>query len=182
MSDVLISETGCRVIKTCVYSDNRGYFTELYRSDMILPRFKQDNVSFSRAGVVRGMHFQKNNPQGKLVRVLSGFVIDVAIDLRVDSKSFGHAEQFILKPDTISVYIPPGFAHGFWAKEDSVFHYKCTEFYDPQSDGGINPLDDHFDFPWVDEPVIISDKDRQLPLWDYKSEFRKSRYDRKKGV
>lgn len=167
------SRTGCLVIPTRVYEDERGWFTECHRKAWDLPEFVQDNCSSSRPGVVRGLHFQTRNPQGKLVRCLAGQILDVALDLRMGSPTYGQWEMFQLHPEGDSVYIPPGFAHGFIAIDRSILFYKCTTEYDGASDGGINPLDLSLRLPWAARsPLILSDKDRALPmLREFKSPF-----------
>lgn len=168
------SETGCIIFPIQIFRDSRGSFSEVFRDVDFGLDFKQDNVSVSFENVVRGMHFQTKNPQGKLVRVLSGEVTDAVIDLRIGSPSYGKMEVFKLKPDDYALFVPPGFAHGFWAHETSVFFYKCTEIYDKESDGGINPLDPDYDFPWkrIIPYLNISEKDRALPyLRDFQSPF-----------
>lgn len=165
------------MIKIKAFTDDRGFFTEAYKkSDYgMLPDFVQDNVSFSVKGTIRGMHFQRSNPQGKLIRVLSGRAIDCVVDLRKKSRTFGQTETFVLEPTTHAVYIPPGFAHGFWAYCDTVFHYKCTTEYDAASDGGISPIDPDMNYPWeLDQSsdLIISSKDKTLPLFrDFDTPF-----------
>lgn len=167
MQNVEVSKTGCLVFKTQKFDDERGYFTEIFKQSLHDVQFKQDNLSFSNEGTVRGMHFQKKNPQGKFVRLISGMIVDVVIDLRHASPTFGEMETFQLiaqAQDDNALYIPPGFAHGFMAMSNSILLYKCTTEYDPQSDGGINPLDPHFDFPWKGEDnLLISNKDKALP-------------------
>lgn len=125
--------------------------------------FVQDNHSFSKKGVIRGLHFQLKYPQGKLVRVISGKVFDVAVDLRVDSPTFG--KWFGVKlteGDGLQFYIPPGFAHGFISLEENThFFYKCTEFYHPEDDFGIIWNDPELNITWhLDEVenIIVSEK------------------------
>lgn len=172
MSDVEWSKTGCLVVKTNKFEDERGYFTEIFKQTQYQSTFVQDNLSYSLEGVVRGMHFQTKYPQGKLVRCIQGMIIDVVIDLRKHSPTYGMMEEFSLiahAKDDIAVLVPPGFAHGFMALADSILFYKCTQEYDHYSDGGINPMDPHFPFPWKKEQgLIISEKDQKLPLF---SEF-----------
>ena len=130
--------------------------------------FVQDNHSMSKKGVLRGLHFQLKHPQGKLVRVISGRVFDVVVDLRLSSSSFGKWYGVELSGDNgLQFYIPPNFAHGFLTLEDNTsFLYKCTEFYYPDDELGIiwNDLDlnIHWSLDQVSE-VIISEKDRKLP-------------------
>jgi dTDP-4-dehydrorhamnose 3,5-epimerase len=170
------SLTGCVVFKNKWFGDERGYFLEAYkRSEFSIPPIKQTNVSKSSKNVIRGLHFQSNRPQGKLVRSLHGSILDVVVDLRAGSKTYGKAESFLLTPEGISVYVPPGYAHGFWALDDECFfHYGCTEEYDKESDGGINPLDPDLCLPWRNNAhIILSEKDKKLPLLkEFKTPFR----------
>jgi dTDP-4-dehydrorhamnose 3,5-epimerase len=171
------SVTGCLVFKNKHFADKRGCFIEAYSKSgfEMIPEIVQTNVSVSHRNVVRGMHAQRHNPQGKLVRVLSGVALDVVVDARDGSPTFGKVEQFLLQPGGISVFIPPGFLHGFWAMTDEcVFHYGCTAEYDSKSDGGVNPLDDSLALPWNGcSDIIVSDKDKALPSFDdYVSEWR----------
>jgi len=167
------SLTGCFVTHSKTFKDERGSFTELYKR-CEYPMMRQVNVSSSQKNVVRGLHFQTTKSQGKLVRVLLGCVLDVVLDLRVGSQTFGKIECFLLKPEGVTVYIPPGFAHGFWALEDSIFHYSCTEEYHKESDTGICPLDDDLPLPWKNcSGLIISSKDKALPKFEqFQSPFR----------
>lgn len=168
-----LSELGCLMFKSNRFEDNRGSFyptynlrefNDLYRrfySNTNIVLFQQDNISFSKKNVVRGMHFQTKRPQGKLVRVLSGKVIDVVIDIRKNSKTFGKIECFSLSSIQDVLYVPEGFAHGFWALEDTLFGYKCTDEYDSTGEGGISPFDEEFNFPWlsVKDEIVVSPKD-----------------------
>ncbi len=160
---------GVYIVETGVFGDNRGYFMETYNYndfkaaglDMV---FVQDNQSSSRKGVLRGLHFQKIHPQGKLVRVIKGEVFDVAVDIRKDSKTFGKWMGVILnEKNKKQFYIPEGFAHGFLVLSDEAeFCYKCTDFYHPEDEGGIAWDDVEIGIEWpiegIDE-VILSDKD-----------------------
>ena len=153
-----------------VFEDDRGFFFESYNEELFrklsLPtNFVQDNQSFSIKGVVRGLHFQ-NAPfaQGKLVRVISGRVLDVAVDIRPDSPTFGKHEVFELRSDTNNMaYVPEGFAHGFVALEDSVFSYKCTNVYNKGAESGILWNDPDLGIDWGIENPIVSEKDLILP-------------------
>jgi dTDP-4-dehydrorhamnose 3,5-epimerase len=155
-----------------IFKDDRGVFFESYNeawfADKGLPiHFVQDNQSFSIKGVVRGLHFQ-NAPyaQGKLVRVISGSVMDVVVDVRPDSPTFGKHETFILKSELNNmVYVPEGFAHGFVALEDSVFSYKCTNLYHKESESGILWNDVDLGIDWGVENPIVSEKDMILPTF-----------------
>jgi len=171
------TEIGCVIYTDKIHSDERGAFLQSYQiksfsdeyrryySDTNMKLFTQDNISWSKKNVVRGMHFQKARPQGKLVRVLSGKVIDVVIDIRSESKTYGKSEWFLLNDPNRAIYIPEGMAHGFWALEDTIFSYKCTEDYMKDDECGINPLDEYFEWPWSKrmDDLIISPKDRALP-------------------
>ncbi|HAG16278.1 MAG TPA: dTDP-4-dehydrorhamnose 3,5-epimerase [Bacteroidales bacterium] len=169
------------IIKPNVYSDPRGYFFESYNKELFLSKgidqnFVQDNESKSMKGVLRGLHFQKPPfAQGKLVRVLKGAVLDVAVDLRKTSSTYGHWESIELTEDNKFMYwIPPGFAHGFLTLEDNtVFFYKCTNVYNKSSEGSIlwNDLDLKIDWGLGFEP-ILSDKDKIAPNFkDFCSPF-----------
>ena len=155
-----------------VFQDDRGFFFESYNEEVFrnlgLPtHFVQDNQSFSIKGVVRGLHFQ-NAPfaQGKLVRVISGRVLDVAVDIRPGSPTFGKHEVFELRSDTNNMaYIPEGFAHGFVALEDSVFSYKCTNVYNKGAESGLLWNDPDLGIDWGVENPIVSEKDIILPTF-----------------
>lgn len=162
-----------------VFGDARGHFFESYRQDLFaqngIPfQFVQDNQSFSTAGVLRGLHFQ-NSPfaQGKLVRVIIGKVIDIAVDIRPGSPTFGNYEKFILDATLQNmVYIPEGFAHGFAALEDSIFSYKCTNNYNKASEGGIIWNDPDLNIDWGIGNPNVSEKDLELP--NFKDLFSKN--------
>lgn len=155
-----------------VHTDQRGHFLESYNSaiDDYLNytglEFIQDNISVSKKGVLRGLHFQKKNPQGKLVTVIKGSAIDVLVDLRQKSKSFGKVHVFHLGDKERNIlWIPPGFAHGFQALDnDTIFFYKVTAKYEPEDEYSINPLDKTLSISWNSEiPLILSEKDRNSP-------------------
>jgi dTDP-4-dehydrorhamnose 3,5-epimerase len=155
-----------------VFEDDRGLFFESYSEGSFkklgLPtHFVQDNQSFSIKGVVRGLHFQKAPfAQGKLVRVISGKVLDVAVDIRPESPTFGKYEVFELRSDINNMaYVPEGFAHGFVALEDSVFSYKCTNVYHKESESGILWNDPELGIDWGVENPIVSEKDLILPTF-----------------
>ena len=162
---------GLYVIEPTVFKDERGYFVETYNQndmkeaglDMV---FVQDNQSMSTRGVLRGLHFQKQFPQGKLVRVVRGKVFDVAVDLRSDSKTYGKWFGVELSAEDIKqFYIPEGFAHGFLVLSDEAeFCYKCTDFYHPGDEGGLAWNDPEIGVEWpLEEGVdlIISEKDQK---------------------
>ncbi|MFR2776505.1 MAG: dTDP-4-dehydrorhamnose 3,5-epimerase [Anaerostipes sp.] len=162
---------GLYVIEPTVFRDERGYFVETYNQndmkeaglDMV---FVQDNQSMSTRGVLRGLHFQKQYPQGKLVRVVRGAVFDVAVDLRADSKTYGKWFGVELTAENMKqFYIPEGFAHGFLVLSDEAeFCYKCTDFYHPGDEGGLLWSDPQIGVDWpLEEGVelIISEKDQK---------------------
>lgn len=155
-----------------VFHDDRGMFFESYNEQIFkqlgLPtNFVQDNQSFSKKGVVRGLHFQKAPfAQGKLVRVISGKVLDVAVDIRPESPTFGKHEIFELSSEKNNIaYVPEGFAHGFVALEDSIFSYKCTNIYNKESESGILWNDEDLAINWGVENANVSDKDQILPTF-----------------
>jgi dTDP-4-dehydrorhamnose 3,5-epimerase len=155
-----------------IFEDERGLFFESYRHDLFVKNgvpfeFVQDNQSFSTAGVLRGLHFQ-NEPfaQGKLVRVITGKVIDVAVDIRPNSPTFGQYKSFILDAAQQNmVYIPAGFAHGFAALEDSIFSYKCTNNYNKLAESGIIWNDKDLNIDWGIDNPNVSEKDIELPTF-----------------
>ena len=174
---------GLYVIEPHIFKDSRGYFFESYNynefKDMGIDiNFVQDNQSRSRKGVLRGLHFQKENSQGKLVRVLSGEVFDVAVDLREKSPTFGKWFGVILSSEKKNMfYIPKNFAHGFLVLSDEAeFFYKCTDFYSPSSEAGIIWDDKDIDISWPLEGVkeiILSEKDKNnMTLKEYKNSLK----------
>ena len=149
-----------------ILKDERGFFLETYRENIfkehgITEDFLQDNLSFSKKNVVRGLHFQRPPfGQGKLVKVISGKVLDVAVDCRPHSATFGKHISIILDADRQNmVYIPVGFAHGFSVLEDAVFSYKCTNIYDKASEGGVLWNAEDLKIDWQVANPIISEKD-----------------------
>lgn len=171
-------ETGINdliIIEPTVFGDNRGFFMESYSkkdfSEIGMDvEFVQDNHSKSKKGVLRGLHFQTQHIQGKLVRVTAGAVLDVAVDLRKDSSTFGKHYLVELNADNKKMfYIPPGLAHGFLTLEDNTeFQYKCTDYYAPEFDSGVLWNDSDIGINWnfekyglsADE-ILLSDKDKQ---------------------
>lgn len=158
------------VIEPKVFGDERGYFYEAYNKNTFHELgldydFVQDNQSFSKKGVLRGLHFQKQFPQAKLVRVIEGEVFDVAVDLRKDSPTFGKWYGVTLSGNNKKMFmIPRGFAHGFLVlSETAVFSYKCDDFYHPNDEGGIiyNDPDIGIEWPEVDSELVLSDKDKK---------------------
>ena len=165
-----------------IYEDKRGYVIESYNSkdfsslgfNMI---FVQENQSFSTKGVLRGLHFQKKHTQGKLLRCASGKILDVVVDLRKDSPTFGRSYTTILDSDIQNqIYIPCGFAHGFYVISDTaICSYKTTDYYFPEDEGGIiwnDPvLDINWPFNWQETPPVLSDKDKNLSLFDPSADY-----------
>ena len=159
------------IIEPQIFGDNRGYFMETYnyndfKAAGLDMQFVQDNQSCSKRGVLRGLHFQKNHPQGKLVRVIKGKVFDVAVDLRKNSETFGKWTGVILTDENKrQFYIPEGFAHGFLVLSDTAeFVYKCTDFYHPEDDGGIIWNDKDIAVNWPIESgmeILLSEKDKK---------------------
>lgn len=162
---------GLYVIEPTVFGDDRGFFMETYNYNDFKEagldmNFVQDNHSKSKKGVLRGLHFQTKNPQGKLVRVISGEVFDVAVDLRNGSKTLGEWYGVTLSSENKrQFYIPEGFAHGFLVTSDEAeFVYKCTNFYDPSSESGIMWNDKDININWPidkDVDVLLSLKDKK---------------------
>ena len=158
---------GCVIIEPRVFGDERGFFLETFQAvryeqeaGIDLP-FVQDNHSRSARGVLRGLHFQKTKPQGKLVRVVRGEVYDVAVDIRKGSATFGKWEGVILSEENKKQFwVPPGFAHGFVVLSDTAdFEYKCTDYYDPSDEGSILWSDPDLDIPWPIANPVLSTKD-----------------------
>jgi dTDP-4-dehydrorhamnose 3,5-epimerase len=169
-----IEQTGFKgliLLKPKVFVDTRGYFTETFKQSWIdeVPElqysFVQENQSFSAKGVIRGLHLQHAPyAQGKWVRVAYGSVLDVVVDLRKEEPTFGKSYQVVLSAkNNWQLMIPPGFAHGLAALEDSVFFYKCTANYNQQADAGILWNDPELAIDWKIANPIISEKDKQLP-------------------
>ncbi|MBQ6514426.1 MAG: dTDP-4-dehydrorhamnose 3,5-epimerase [Clostridia bacterium] len=165
---------GVVIITPQVFGDSRGYFMETYKKELfaeagITKEFVQDNESSSSKGVLRGLHFQKNHTQGKLVRVTKGCVFDVAVDVRPGSKTFGQWTGVELSEENKKMfYVPEGFAHGFLVLSDMAeFVYKCTDVYDPTSEGGIpwNDPEIGVEWPKLDIEYKTSPKDSMHPAF-----------------
>lgn len=166
---------GVYVIEPTVFGDNRGYFMETYSREEFAKlglnyNFVQDNQSKSKKGVLRGLHFQKENTQAKLVRVLKGEVFDVAVDLRPGSKTYGNWEGAILSEENKKMFIiPRGFAHGFLVLSDEAeFTYKCDDIYNHEEEGGLmwNDPDVGIEWPFGNmkmEDLLTSEKDANWP-------------------
>ena len=163
----------CVIIEPKVFRDERGFFLETFQAEryaelagITLP-FVQDNYSRSLKAVLRGLHYQKTKPQGKLVRVVRGEVYDVAVDIRQDSTTFGQWEGVILsEKNNRQFWVPPGFAHGFLVLSDTAdFEYKCTDYYDPSDEGSILWNDPELAITWPTSSPIVSAKDEiALPM------------------
>lgn len=162
---------GVLIIEPKVFGDDRGFFTETYHLDRYrdagieLP-FVQDNHSRSTRGVLRGLHFQRTRPQGKLVRVSRGLVYDVAVDINPDSATCGQFVAVELSDENHrQFWVPPGYAHGFCVLSDIAdFQYKCTDFYFPEDEGGLLWNDPEVAIPWPLERPVLSEKDKKNPF------------------
>ena len=173
MEIIKTSIEGLLIIKPDVFKDERGYFFESYNKERfakegLTMNFVQDNESKSSKGVLRGLHFQKPPyAQGKLVRVVKGSVMDVAVDLRKDSPTYGKWESVVLSEDNkLQFWIPEGFAHGFVTLEDeTVFNYKCTNIYNKESENSLLWNDPDINIDWNIENPILSEKDKVSPLF-----------------
>ena len=165
---------GCFIIEPKIINDERGYFMESFNEKTFQNgvgsevHFVQDNQSFSSKGVLRGLHYQTGvHAQAKLVRVIHGEVLDVAVDIRPDSETFGQYEAILLSAENQKqFFIPRGFAHGFLVvSETATFFYKCDNFYNKESEGGIkfDAPEINIDWQFDSESLIISEKDQNLP-------------------
>ncbi|HHS9506702.1 dTDP-4-dehydrorhamnose 3,5-epimerase [Raoultella planticola] len=158
-----------KIIQPKVFGDARGFFLETFEKKRyqellnIDLEFVQDNHSRSSQGVLRGLHFQTQNPQGKLVRVVRGAVFDVAVDIRPDSPTFGQWEGVILSEENkTQFWVPPGLAHGFIVLSDIAdFEYKCTDYYNPVHEGCLIWNDPEINIEWPNTNPLLSDKDKQ---------------------
>jgi dTDP-4-dehydrorhamnose 3,5-epimerase len=163
----------CFIIKPTVFSDNRGYFFESFNEQKfnqitgLKIHFVQDNQAKSDRGILRGLHFQKGaHAQAKLVRVLQGKVIDVAVDLRKDSPTYlQHIAVELSAENNLQLFVPRGFAHGYSVLEDNtVFGYKCDNYYNKEAEGGVFYADPKLNINWQlkEDEIILSEKDKQL--------------------
>ncbi|MFG6685348.1 dTDP-4-dehydrorhamnose 3,5-epimerase [Mariniflexile sp. HNIBRBA6329] len=166
---------GCFVLEPKVFEDSRGYFFESFNQNTFnrlignTVNFIQDNESFSKKGVLRGLHYQTgDHAQAKLVRVIKGKVLDVAVDIRKNSETFGQYISIELSEENKKqLFIPRGFAHGFIVLSNTaIFSYKCDNFYNKQSEGGIIFNDKYLNIDWIlnEKEFVISEKDLQLPV------------------
>lgn len=167
-------------IRPKVHQDHRGHFFESFRKDALQEfgvdlEFVQDNQSLSHKNIVRGLHYQTPPyVQGKLVRVIKGAVRDVVLDIRKSSSTFGQFKVFDLTEQNFEMlYVPPGFAHGFATLEDyTIFTYKCTDYYNPESEGGVLWSSPELEIPWGIADPVLSEKDKQLTSFsDFQSPF-----------
>jgi dTDP-4-dehydrorhamnose 3,5-epimerase len=172
----------CYIFKPKIFSDERGYFFESYNAQTFQQligkeiNFVQDNQSSSSYGVVRGLHFQKDEyAQAKLVRVLDGSVLDVAVDLRKNSPTFGKYFSVLLSSENfLQFFIPRGFAHGFSVlSPTATFTYKCDNFYNKTSEAGLRYNDPFVNIDWKvpTDKMLLSEKDMQLPYWEETEKF-----------
>jgi dTDP-4-dehydrorhamnose 3,5-epimerase len=159
---------GILIIEPNIFMDRRGFFLETYNQKRynaagIITTFVQDNLSYSLKNTLRGLHFQIKHPQAKLIQVISGEIFDVAVDLRSGSATFGKWTGIHLSDENRrQVFIPEGFAHGFCVlSESALFHYKCSDFYAPDDEGGIIWSDPDIGIEWPVENPIVSEKDNQ---------------------
>jgi dTDP-4-dehydrorhamnose 3,5-epimerase len=165
---------GVKIIHATRFHDERGFFTETYKEadylEIGIPRFVQDNLSESSKGVIRGLHWQTSPyGQGKLVTCLSGSILDVAVDIRKESSTFGHHVSVELNSNVQnSLWVPEGFAHGFQALEDGTrVHYKVTNYWNKASEKSLNFKDQNINVRWRIAEYIVSEKDKEAPfLWE----------------
>jgi dTDP-4-dehydrorhamnose 3,5-epimerase len=168
---------GCYILEPNLHKDERGYFMESFNENTFnkatgnATHFVQDNQSFSSKGVLRGLHYQiGEHSQGKLIRVLTGEVLDIAVDIRPNSVTYGqHVSIILSESNHKQIFIPRGFAHGFLVlSPTATFFYKCDNFYNKESEGGIIYNDPTLNIDWGDEKTkwIISEKDINLPIFE----------------
>ena len=164
------------IFKNKSFKDNRGYFKELLKENKIKKKFLFSVMSYSKKNVIRGLHLQRKKSQGKFVTVIKGKIYDVALDLRKNSKTYGKYFSIILsEKNSKSIYIPPGFAHGFCTldKENYII-YSCTKYRDKKSEIGIKYDDKEINIKWPIKNPILSSKDKKnLTFKDYKKKFKK---------
>jgi dTDP-4-dehydrorhamnose 3,5-epimerase len=161
-----------KVIKRKQHFDERGFFTETYNEeeylDIEIPRFVQDNLSKSSKGVIRGLHWQESpHGQGKLVTCVKGSILDVVVDVRKESSTFGDWVAVELKEnDSQSLWVPEGFAHGFQSlEENTLVHYKVTSYWNKESERSLRWNDSKIGIEWRNMPSIVSEKDNAAPMW-----------------
>jgi len=159
-----------KIIRATQFHDERGFFTETYKEaeylELGIPRFVQDNMSESSKGVIRGLHWQASpHGQGKLVTCMVGSILDVAVDARKESATYGQHIAIELKSsEAIALWVPEGFAHGFQALENETrVHYKVTNYWNKESEKALNPLDESIGIIWPIKFAILSNKDKEAP-------------------
>ena len=162
---------GVLIIEPDIFKDNRGFFMETYhhiryQESGISRVFVQDNLSFSVQGTLRGLHYQVKHPQAKLVQVITGEIFDVAVDIRYGSSTFGKwTGAYLSDQNKRQLFIPEGFAHGFCViSKTAHFLYKCSDFYAPEDERGINWADSDIGINWPEKYPIVSEKDSQNPI------------------
>jgi len=182
MKIVEIPFKGCYIIVPDIFKDHRGFFCESYnegkylKSGVYSEHFVQDNISFSSYGVIRGLHFQKEPfQQAKLVSVIQGKILDVVVDLRKDSATFGqHLSYELSDENNVQIFVPKGFAHGFVVlSETAKVFYKCDNYYNKGAEGGIRFDDPVLKIDWQipKEDMLLSEKDEVLPLFSFEDTY-----------
>jgi dTDP-4-dehydrorhamnose 3,5-epimerase len=157
---------GVLIFEPRVFHDERGFFLETFRkSSYRVPDFVQDNMSYSQKGVLRGLHYQNPNCQGKLISVVRGEIMDVAVDIRAGSPTFGQwVSETLSDENHLQIYVPPGYAHGFLVlSQMALVAYKCTDYYDAASEGAIRWNDPEIGIDWPIEDPILGPKDAAAP-------------------
>ena len=157
-----VNITGLKIIKTKMFYDSRGFFKEVFRNNLIKKNFKFDVMSSSKKNVIRGLHIQTKKPQAKVITVVLGKIMDVAVDLRKNSKTFGKYYSLIISEKSeYSFYIPEGFAHGFLCLSDKcIVYYKCSEYRHKESETTLNWNDQEVKIKWPIKKPILSNKDK----------------------
>ena len=157
-----VNITGLKIIKTKMFFDSRGFFKEVFRNNLIKKNFKFDVMSSSKKNVIRGLHIQTKKPQAKVITVVFGKIMDVAVDLRKNSKTFGKYYSLIISEKSeYSFYIPEGFAHGFLCLSDKcIVYYKCSEYRHKESETTLNWNDEEVKIKWPIKKPILSNKDK----------------------
>ena len=154
--------SGLKIIQTKIFFDKRGFFKEVYKNNLIKKNFKFDVISLSKKNVIRGLHIQTKKPQAKVITVVSGKIMDVAVDLRKNSKTFGKYYSLIISDKSeYSFYIPEGFAHGFLCLSNKcIVHYKCSEYRHKESETTLDWRDQEVKIKWPIKKPIMSKKDK----------------------
>ena len=154
--------SGLKIIQTKIFFDKRGFFKEVYKNNLIKKNFKFDVISLSKKNVIRGLHIQTKKPQAKVITVVSGKIMDVAVDLRKNSKTFGKYYSLIISDKSdYSFYVPEGFAHGFLCLSDKcIVHYKCSEYRHKESETTLHWRDQEVKIKWPIKKPILSKKDK----------------------